>query len=236
MLQKLLFLTIAFILNFYNQANANNQEEINKDSEESKMEAGAGELKDSPKELDQKYVRGLSVAPDDMVIGDAKSKIVVVEYFSPTCPHCVHYHQKIFPEIQKKYIDTKKIAYVTREFIANKQDLDATILARCNGNLDIYVKFTNVILNQQDNWAFSKNYREILTNIGSLGGVTPENFSKCLNNQDILKTIMENTKLAASLPHFVGTPSFFINGKRFSERYTFEELSKALDKELNIDS
>ena len=100
----------------------------------------------------------------------------------------------------------------------------------------IYIKFTNVILNQQDNWAFSKNYREILTNIGSLGGVTPENFSKCLNNQDILKTIMENTKLAASLPHFLGTPSFFINGKRFSERYTFEELSKALDKELNIDS
>jgi protein-disulfide isomerase len=236
MLQKLLFLTIAFTLSFYNQANAINQEETKKDSEESKIESGTSELKDSSKELDQIYVRGLSVAPDDMVIGDAKSKIVVVEYFSPTCPHCVHYHQKIFPEIQKKYIDTKKIAYVTREFIGNKQDLDATILARCDGNLDIYIKFINVILNQQDNWAFSKNYREILTNIGSLGGVTPEKFSKCLNDQNILKTIMDNTKLATSLPHFLGTPSFFINGKRFSERYTFEEISKALDKEINIDS
>ena len=131
MLYKLLFLTIAFILNFYNQANANNQEE-KKDSEESKIEAGTGELKDSPKELDQTYVRGLTVAPDDMVIGDAKSKVVLVEYFSPTCPHCVHYHQKIFPEIQKKYIDTKKIAYVTREFIGNKQDLDATISKLAN--------------------------------------------------------------------------------------------------------
>ena len=75
-------------------------------------------------------------------------------------------------------------------------------------------------MNQQNNWAFSKNYREILTNIGSLGGVSPENFSGCLNDQDKIKTLMENTKLAASLPKFVGTPSFFINGKQFTERYT----------------
>ena len=232
MTQKILFLAIAFTLT------ACDQEQIVDDPAKTQIKEYTKKLKICDEEDGNKdYVRSLSVvSTDDIVIGDPKSKIVLVEYFAPTCPHCVHYHQKIFPEIKAKYIDTNKIAYVIREFIGNKQDLDATILARCSGHTDTYLKFLEVILNQQNNWAFSKNYREILTNIGSLGGVSPENFSTCLNDQNKIKILMENTKLVTNLPTFIGTPSFFINGKQFNEKYTFEELSKAIDKELTIDN
>jgi protein-disulfide isomerase len=232
MTQKILFLAIAFTLT------ACDQEQIVDDPAKTQIKEYTKKLKICEEEDGNKdYVRSLSVvSTDDIVIGDPKSKIVLVEYFAPTCPHCVHYHQKIFPEIKAKYIDTNKIAYVIREFIGNKQDLDATILARCSGHTDTYLKFLEVILNQQNNWAFSKNYREILTNIGSLGGVSPENFSTCLNDQNKIKILMENTKLVTNLPTFIGTPSFFINGKQFNEKYTFEELSKAIDKELTIDN
>ncbi len=232
MIQKILFLAIAFTLT------ACDQEQIVDDPAKTQIKEYTKKLKICEEEDGNKdYVRSLSVvSTDDIVIGDPKSKIVLVEYFAPTCPHCVHYHQKIFPEIKAKYIDTNKIAYVIREFIGNKQDLDATILARCSGHTDTYLKFLEVILNQQNNWAFSKNYREILTNIGSLGGVSPENFSTCLNDQNKIKVLMENTKLVTNLPTFIGTPSFFINGKQFNEKYTFEELSKAIDKELTIDN
>jgi len=232
MIQKILFLAIAFTLT------ACDQEQVVDDPAKNQIKEYTKKLKICEEEDGNKdYVRSLSVvSTDDIVIGDPKSKIVLVEYFAPTCPHCVHYHQKIFPEIKAKYIDTNKIAYVIREFIGNKQDLDATILARCSGHTDTYLKFLEVILNQQNNWAFSKNYREILTNIGSLGGVSPENFSTCLNDQNKIKILMENTKLVTNLPTFIGTPSFFINGKQFNEKYTFEELSKAIDKELTIDN
>jgi len=232
MTQKILFLAIAFTLT------ACDQEQVVDDPAKNQIKEYTKKLKICEEEDGNKdYVRSLSVvSTDDIVIGDPKSKIVLVEYFAPTCPHCVHYHQKIFPEIKAKYIDNNKIAYVIREFIGNKQDLDATILARCSGHTDTYLKFLEVILNQQNNWAFSKNYREILTNIGSLGGVSPENFSTCLNDQNKIKILMENTKLVTNLPTFIGTPSFFINGKQFNEKYTFEELSKAIDKELTIDN
>ena len=69
-----------------------------------------------------------------------------------------------------------------------------------------------------------------------MGGISPENFSACLNDQDKIKILMENTKLVTNLSTFVGTPTFFINGKQFNERYTFEELSKAIEKELSIDN
>ncbi len=178
------------------------------------------------------FGRGYAAEPDDIVLGSSDVKLVLVEYFSPTCPHCVHYHKKIFPEIKKKYIDSGKIQYVMREFIGNKQDLDATILARCSDDQDIYFKFMNVILERQDSWAYSKNYREILTNIGAMGGVSAEKYAMCLNDESKIKHLIENTKLVAKEPHFIGTPTFFLNGKQFVKAYTVDDLSSAIDSVL----
>ena len=85
------------------------------------------------------------IAADDIVLGNKEAQIILIEYFSTTCHHCSSIHQKIFPTLKEKYIDTGKIAYVMREFIGNKQDLDASILARCNGNKDQYFKIIETV-------------------------------------------------------------------------------------------
>lgn len=178
------------------------------------------------------HARGFQIEPDDIVFGSRDSKVTLVEYFAPTCPACAFYHKKVFPEIKRKYIDTNKIAYVMRELIGDKRDLDAAILARCKGDIDNYTKFMDVILERQDNWAFNKNYRQELVNIGMVGGISQEAYTICLNSQDLVKTMMENTKFIVKEPKFIGTPSFFINGDHFSNPYTFEEISSALEKKL----
>lgn len=194
------------------------------------------ETEDAKKKVKkQVYGRGFTAEPDDIVLGNNDSKLVLVEYFSPTCPHCVNYHKRIFPEIKKKFIDTGRIQYIIREFIGNKQDLDATVLARCSDDQDIYFKFIDIILEQQDNWAYNKNYREILTNIGVMGGVSAEQYAMCLNDESKIKALIENTKLVAKEPRFIGTPTFFINGKQFTKPYTVEELSSAINAVLRAD-
>ena len=169
---------------------------------------------------------------NDYVQGNAQAKVVVVEYFSPTCPHCAYYHQKIFPEIKKKYIDTNKIAYVTREFIGNKQDLDAALLARCPGTADDFFKFINVLLDRQDSWITNNKYRDVLTNIGQLGGVSPESYAKCLNDDALGAILIANTQSIAKFPKFVGTPAFFINGVYFTSPYTVDALANSIELAL----
>ncbi|ASX27606.1 protein-disulfide reductase [Rickettsia sp. MEAM1 (Bemisia tabaci)] len=168
---------------------------------------------------------------NDMVLGNKDSKIVVVEYFSPTCPHCAYYHSTIFPELKQKYIDTNKIAYVTREFIATKQDLDASILARCKGDLNSFMLFHDIMLKQQDKWSVSNKYRELLTDIGQLGGVTPEEYKKCLSDDKITETLIANTNFITKAPKFIGTPSFFVNGVQ-TENYSINSISAAIDKAI----
>lgn len=176
---------------------------------------------------------GYRLKSDDIYWGNTSSKVTLIEYFSPTCPHCVYYHSKILPEIRKKYIDTGKILYISREFISNKQDFDATILARCQGNRESYASFMDIFLKQQSKWAFNKNYREMLTNIGMLGGVSPERFAECLNDKEISNSIIENTKLIAQERGFIGTPAFIINGKFHQKSYSVKDLSEAIDKLLS---
>lgn len=176
----------------------------------------------------------MSMNSYDMVLGNRDSQLVVIEYFSPTCPHCAYFHKTIFPELKRKYIDTNKIAYVVREFIGNKQDLDAAILARCKGDVNNFFKFTDALLQQQESWAANSKYRDILTNIGQIGGITPEKYSECLNNNELAEILINNTKAAARSPKFVGTPAFFIDGLQFNGAYSFEEISKSIDSNLEL--
>ncbi|HJD55683.1 MAG TPA: DsbA family protein [Rickettsia endosymbiont of Pyrocoelia pectoralis] len=171
------------------------------------------------------------VDDSDMVLGNRESTVVLVEYFSPTCPHCAYYHKTIFPELKKKYIDTNKVAYITREFIATKQDLDAAILARCKGDINNFIKFHEIILEQQDKWAYSNKYRELLTDIGQLGGITPEEYKKCLSDDNITEILIANTNFVARTPKFIGTPSFFVNGVQ-TENYSIASISTAIDKAI----
>ncbi|WP_375327377.1 DsbA family protein [Candidatus Tisiphia endosymbiont of Nemotelus uliginosus] len=172
------------------------------------------------------------VNKNDIVLGNANSEVVLIEYYSPTCPHCAYYNKAILPALKKKYTETNKIAYVIREFIGNKEDLDAAILQRCANNLDSFLKFQAVILEQQDKWAGNNRYRELLINIGKSGGISAEDYETCRKDDKIVKILIANTNLANNAPHFIGTPTFFINGQQISGGYSLENLSNQLDKAL----
>ena len=176
-----------------------------------------------------------AISNDDVVIGNREALVTIVEYFSPTCTHCNVFHQEVFPELKAKYIDTGKIAYVMREFVGNKQDLDASILARCDGSTAKYIQFKSIILSKQDDWSFGTDYRQRLESFAKLGGISKEQYETCLNSDALVKTLIENTRIAANLHNFIGTPSFFINGKLLDVRQgiTANSIIQEIDKILN---
>ena len=175
-----------------------------------------------------------AISNDDVIIGDREAAVTIIEYFSPTCTHCNVFHQEVFPELKAKYIDTGKIAYVMREFVGNKQDLDASILARCSVDNEGYLKLMEVILSTQEEWAFNKNYRQKLVYIGAQGGITEEQYKKCLAGDSWTEVFIKNAKLAANTPNFIGTPSFFINGELISVTLSKEQFFNKIEQKLNI--
>lgn len=169
----------------------------------------------------------------DYMLGSKDSKVVLIEYSSPTCPHCSFFHKTVFPKLKEKYIDNKKIAYILREFVTNKQDLDSSILGRCYKNEQDPIKLLELFYIQQDSWAYSKNYKELLINMGKLAGVSPEKYNECENNQKMIEFLLNNARIIGEHPEIVGTPAFFINGKLYKDAYSLEGLSDAIDNALS---
>ena len=167
----------------------------------------------------------------DIIIGDPNSKVQVIQYTSPTCTHCAYYNTTIFKYIKEKYVDTKKIAYIIREYISNKQDKDAAILCHCAGK-ERFLQFMNILYSTQSSWAYSTNYLESLVNIGKIGGVSEEQYKKCLDDKNLVDGLIGLTIEVSKQPKVVGTPVFFINGKLHENAYSEKELSKAINLEL----
>jgi hypothetical protein len=189
-------------------------------------------------EVSHKCVNELSndhIFNNDIVIGSRDAQVIVVEYFAPTCTHCLEYHLKVFPELKRKYIDTGKIAYVMRECVGNKQDFDASILSRCQDNTASYLELMHHILTTQDSWAHARDYRQKLTDIANQYGILPKQYDLCLNDSIKSKILFDHVKLLASDTDFIGTPSFYINGKLFKAEYSTNGLFEAIESELTAD-
>ena len=173
------------------------------------------------------------MAPDalpDMVMGDAKAPVTVIEYASMTCPHCAHFTETTFPELKKRYIDTGKVRFIFREFPLDQLAAAAFMLARCAGETDSSKYFTMVdtMFRQQRVWAVEKPVPPLLA-LAKQAGFTQASFDACLSNQKLLDGIEAVRNRAADKFKVSSTPSFFINGTLVSGAMTIDEMAKQID-------
>ena len=164
----------------------------------------------------------------DEVQGSEDAPVTIVEYASMTCSHCAHFHETTWPTLKKDYVDTGKVRFILREFPFDPRAAAAFMLARCAPN-GKYYPMVDVLFDKQNDWAFVKNAREPLENIAKLAGFTQESFEACLTNQKLLDDINAVRERGASEFGVDATPTFFINGKKYSGAMSVEQMSAIID-------
>ena len=70
-----------------------------------------------------------NVAIPDKVLGDPAAKVTVIEYASPTCPHCAQWSNLVLPAFKEKYVATGKVKFIIRPFARNTLDAAIFMLA-----------------------------------------------------------------------------------------------------------
>ncbi|MEW5962460.1 MAG: DsbA family protein [Pseudomonadota bacterium] len=150
----------------------------------------------------------------DLALGPADAKVVVVEYASMTCGHCANFHNKVFPELKKKYIDSGKVRFVMREFPLDNLAAAASMLARGAGGDKTYPLIESFFQTQAE-WAYAKGSPlPKLFEIAKQAGFTQESFDKCLTDQKLLDQLTAVRTRASDVFGVNSTPTFFVNGKR----------------------
>jgi protein-disulfide isomerase len=163
----------------------------------------------------------------ELVLGKEDAPITVVEYASMTCSHCANFHNKVFPTVKEKYIETGKVRFIMREFPLDKLAVAASMLARCAGG-DKTFPLISALFARQEEWAFVRgNPVPELFKIAKQAGFTQESFDKCLTDQKLMDDIVKIRSHAADDFGVGSTPTFFINGKKMTGAPTIEEFDKA---------
>jgi protein-disulfide isomerase len=65
----------------------------------------------------------------DKVLGDPAAKVTVIEYASPTCPHCADWSINVLPAFKEKYVATGQVKFIIRPFARNTLDAAIFMLA-----------------------------------------------------------------------------------------------------------
>ena len=161
----------------------------------------------------------------DVWIGDENAPVVIVEYASMTCPHCRNFHETVYEDFIAKYVDTGLVRFTVREFPLDFLAAGAFMLARCAPGENGYLTMISLLFETQPMWL------PPLQQLAFQSGFTQESFDACLTNQELLDSIYWVYDRGVELG-VAATPTFFINGERYSGELTLDQLDQIIQPML----
>jgi protein-disulfide isomerase len=165
----------------------------------------------------------------EMVLGDEKAPVTIIEYASMTCPHCAHFSETTWPTLKKDYVDTGKVRFIFREFPLDPLAAAGFMLARCAAKDDSkkYFVMIDTLFAQQKTWVVQQPL-EPLKAIARQAGLSEQQFNECLTNQKLVDGLEAVRQRAADKLGVNSTPTFFINGEKRNGDLSMDDLAKAM--------
>ena len=164
----------------------------------------------------------------DKVEGSPDAPVTVIEYASPTCPHCAAFHNNVYEPFKAAYIETGKVKFILRPFVRNVLDAAIFMLAEAAGDTN-YHNVIGTYFRTQNEWGISETPRDAIFNIATQLGFTQESFDAALTNQDLFTGMEAMREQALNEFGLQGTPTFYVNGKTLSGDKTLEQLAAEID-------
>ena len=168
-------------------------------------------------------------------IGSSDAPISIIEYRSLTCSHCADFTNDVFPELEKKYIETGKVKFELRPFVLNAVDLMAFKLLNSVDKKD-FLSLDKLLFKDQDKWLVTSDPEKILENSKNalkkyalLFGMSEARFNQILNDKELEEWILSMRVEGSKNFKIQSTPSFIINGKLYSGNMSFSKFEKVLN-------
>jgi protein-disulfide isomerase len=162
-------------------------------------------------------------------IGKPDAKMTVNEYFSLTCSHCAAFAVETMPKVKSDLIETGKVRWVFNDYPLDQVALLAAQVARYLP-VDRYDPFINALFATQDRWAFARdaNHTEELWKTAGLAGMSRPTFDKAIGDNDLKTWILKQQQADQDKWKIDSTPSFVINGTKYTGEMSFDAFRKLI--------
>ena len=179
----------------------------------------------------------ITVKPTDIIRGDPKAPVTMLEYASMTCPHCARFEAEVMPKLVESYIKTGKVRYIFREFPLDGAARMASALARCETG-DAYYSFIDLLFLNQAQWLKDANgdgqisKEDIvagLTQMGRSAGLGADKVQSCADDPKNLAIVDDNWQEAQTRYNVNSTPTFILGGEIHKGEWDWNELQTKLN-------
>jgi protein-disulfide isomerase len=162
-------------------------------------------------------------------VGKPDAKTTAIEFFSLTCSHCAAFAVETMPKVKSDLVDTGKVRWVYHDYPLDQIALLAARIARYLP-VDRYEPFVNALLATQDRWAFARdvNHTEELWKTAGLAGMNRATFDKAVADEDLKNWILKEQQADQDKWKIDSTPSFVINGIKYSGEMRYEAFRKLI--------
>ncbi len=171
-------------------------------------------------------------AAEGAVLGSKRAKVEVVAFVDYECPFCRRFYQESFRHLQRDYIATGKVRFVTRDYplAFHSRANSAAVAASCVRRLahdDAFYEYQDALFSQGK--LSDVDLRKAAIQLG-IEGTT---FNKCIADKDhsIEKRIDED-RTDAQAAGVIGTPTLFVNGRIMVGAQPYAAFKSAIDAEL----
>jgi protein-disulfide isomerase len=164
----------------------------------------------------------------DKPLGNTMAPVKIYEYASLTCGHCAAFHETGFKFLKEKYIDPGKVYFVLREFPLDPLAAAGFMLAHCGGD-GKYHPLVDLLFARQQAWTRTDKPVDALLGLVKQAGFTQESFETCLKNQSIYDGVNAVRTRGTEKFKVDSTPTFFINGRRYTGALSPQELEQIIE-------
>ena len=168
-------------------------------------------------------------------IGNSDAKITVKVFSSLTCPYCASFHENIFENLKKEYIDKGIIRFEHHGFPLDLAALNAEIIVRCHKDNNKNFQLLGEMYKKQNKWAVGSDINVINESIKKIGldsGLNNSKMDSCLNNETVQEQIL-NERIEASKKYKIkSTPTIYINEKKYEGEHEYKIFKKKIERLL----
>ena len=172
----------------------------------------------------------INAEPIRIVSGNVDAKITIIVYESLTCSHCADFHENVYPQLKKDYIDTGLAKVEFRHFPLDAAAFNASKIVQCKNDQSMKI-LESLFLNQQE-WVKGSTIERVNDNLKKF--IKNEgfdvNFEKCVNNKEIEDFVLNDRIEGVKNFKINATPTVIINNKKFEKSLNYKNLKKSLRK------
>lgn len=183
-------------------------------------------------------------------MGNPNAPVKLIEYASPTCPHCRDFTAEAADPLRANYIASGKVSWEFRPFMLNALDVPVTLLASCQGPAPFF-KLVEQLYASQTEWiekfqklspaeqqamqrlAPADQFKAMASAMGldtflRVRGLPAAKADACLADQAAADRLIAIRDRATNEEGVTSTPSFLIDGRLQDNVATWPQLEQKL--------